>query len=374
MADPQEIDVLHLIGTLSAGGAERNLCYLARLMAKSRFRYGIGCLVGRGDLAAEVEAADIPVWEFGFRKRYTFSTIWRLAGFLKQKKVKILHTHLFVPGVVGRLAGLMAGTPVMITHEHGKTLWKKWHHRLAERLLLPITDLRIAVSQDILRLRHEREHTPLSKMRVVYNAVDPAPFAASESLRAGKRRELEVEDAFVVGAVGRLVEAKSFDLLLDVARGVCARRGDARFVIVGEGPLEGKLRELAGSCGLSDRVIFLGRRSDVPALMGAFDLYLITSKREGLPLSLIEAMMAARPIVATSVGGIPDAISNNAEGLVVDPGDRGALVEAVLTLAGDPDRRSRLGMRARERALKQFAPEKVLEGLEGIYRGLLGGV
>jgi glycosyltransferase involved in cell wall biosynthesis len=372
MADPQEIDVLHLIGTLSPGGAERNLYYLAPHMAKSRFRYGICCLVRRGDFAADIEAAGVPVWELGFRRRYTFSAIWRLSRLLKQKRVKVLHTHLYLPGMIGRLAGLMAGTPVMITHEHGKTLWKKWYHRLFERLMLPLTDLRIAVSEDILRLRLEREHTPRSKMRLVFNAADPVRFQASEALRLQKRRQLGVEGCFVVGTVGRLVDAKSFDLLLEVARDVCAKRPDARFMIVGEGPLGEELKRLAGSYGIAEKVLFTGQRMDIPALLAAMDLYLVTSKREGLPLALIEAMMSAKPIVATFVGGIPDAVSHDMDGLLVGPGDRAALVGAVLSLCADPDRRCRLGAAARQTALRQYAPEKVLDELESIYRAALG--
>jgi glycosyltransferase involved in cell wall biosynthesis len=367
MADPQEIDVLHVIGILSPGGAERNLYYLAPHMATSRFRYGICCLTARGDFAAEIEHAGIPVWELGFRKRYTFSSIWRLSRLLKLKKVKVLHTHLFLPGLVGRLAGLLAGTPVMITHEHGKTLWKRWYHRCFERMMLPVTDLRIAVSEDILELRIEHEHTPRSKLRLVHNAVDPALFEVPESARAAKRKELGLEGGFVVGTVGRLVDAKSFDLLLEVAREVCARKPDARFLIVGEGPLGEDLRASAASSGLRGLVLFTGKRSDIPELMAAMDLYIITSKREGLPLTLIEAMMSRKPIVATSVGGIPDTISNDVEGILVPPGDTGSIVEAVLALASDAERRERLGSGARKRAAETYSPRKVLEDLERIY-------
>jgi glycosyltransferase involved in cell wall biosynthesis len=373
MGDPQEIDVLHLIGTLSPGGAERNLYYLAPHMATSRFRYGICCLMQRGDFAGEIEAAGIPVWEIGFRTRYTFTAIWKLARLLKQMRVKVLHTHLFLPGLIGRLAGLMAGTPVMIAHEHGKTLWKRWYHRWFERIILPVTDMRIVVSEDILSLRLDREHTPRSKLRIVYNAVDPGRFETSQPLRSATRKELGLEGCLVIGTVGRLVEAKSFDLLLDVAHEVCRTKPEARFLIVGEGPLSEDLARRAASHGLSDLVHFTGQRSDIPELMAAMDIYLITSKREGLPLNLIEAMMAAKPIVATSVGGIPDTISHGEEGLLVQPGDKAGILEAVLSLAENGDRRQKLGARARQTAIERYSPARVLEELEQIYTGFLAG-
>jgi glycosyltransferase involved in cell wall biosynthesis len=371
MGNPREIDVLHLIGTLSAGGAERNLYYLAPYMAAGRFRYGICCLVRRGDLAAEIEEAGVPVWELGFRKRYTLLTIWRLARLLRQMRVKVLHTHLHLPGLLGRVAGLMAGTPVMITHEHGKNLWKRWYHRLGERLLLPVTDLRIAVSQDILNLRVAMEGTPPSKICVVHNAVDPVPFEASEDLRADKRKELGLEGSLVVGTVGRLVEAKAYDLFMEVARDVCSRRADARFLIVGEGPLGEDLKHLRDSYGLSDRVKFTGARADIPALVAAMDLYLVTSRREGLPLSLIEAMMSSKAIVATSVGGIPETLIQGQTGILASAGDRQALVEAVVSLADDPGRREALGAAARSVAVKRYSPAHIQHELEAIYSRLL---
>ena len=371
MADPREIDVLHLIGALSPGGAERNLYYLAPSMAASHLRYGICCLARRGDLAADVERAGIPVWELGYRKRYTCSSIWRLSRLLRRHRVKVLHTHLFVSGLVGRLAGLLAGTPVMITHEHGKTLWKKWYHRLLERMALPVTDLRIVVSRDILSLRREHEHTPPSKMRLVHNAVDPRAFEIADEVRAALRQELGVEDKFVIGTVGRLVDAKSYDILLEVAEDVCRKRPEARFVVVGEGPLGGELRRRAETPGLSGKVLFTGQRTDIPDLMAAMDLYLITSKREGLPLALIEAMMSGRAVVSTSVGGIPDAILPDREGILVESGDRAGLTEAILALMDDPDRRRTLGERAQRKAVERYSPEKVLQELEKIYREFL---
>lgn len=371
MADPREIDVLHVIGSLSLGGAERNLYYLAPYMAKSRLRYGICCLTERGHFGPEVERVGVPVWELGFRKRYTFSSIWRLSRLLRRHKVKVLHTHLFISGVIGRLAGVLAGTPVMISHEHGKTLWKSWYHRLFERMILPSTDARIAVSKDIIDLRMKYEHTPRSKMRLVRNAVDPRAFEVGEEVRTALRREIGLENNFVIGTVGRLVDAKAHDLLIDVAGDVCARRPEARFVLVGEGELGETLKQLVQSRGLSDKVIFLGRRTDIPALMAAMDIYLITSKREGLPLALIEAMMSAKPIISTAVGAIPDTISPGKEGILVGPEAKPDLMEAVMALMDDPGLRKAMGEAARKKAVALFSPERILEEIEAVYREFL---
>ena len=371
MTSVDQIDVLHLIGSLSPGGAERNLYYLARSMAASKFRYGIACLMRRGELASEIEALGIPIFELGYRQRKILLTVIKLAGLLRHYRVRVLHTHLFESGLVGRLAGWFAGTPVIITHEHGKTLWKRWYHRLFERLAIYGTDLRIVVSKDIMDLRMRLEATPPQKLRLVYNAVDPEPFIEAESQRPRKRSELGFNDEFVVGTTGRLVHAKAFDVMLEVAREVAHCNSKVRFVIIGEGPLRDDLERLKFSLGLEGIVTFLGKRSDVPELLAALDLYLMTSRREGLPLSLIEAMLAARPIVATAVGGIPDTLTDRVDGILVPSDDVEAIARAVVDLAADADLRRALGSAARKKAIERYSPGNILSQLEAIYTDFL---
>jgi glycosyltransferase involved in cell wall biosynthesis len=371
MARHDRLDVLHLIGSLTSGGAERNLYYLAPEMARSRFSYGICCLLDRGELADEVESLGLPVSSLGYRKCLAGLAVFRLWRLLKRRRVKIIHTHLFECGVVGRLAAWLAGVPVIVTHEHGKTLWKRWHHRWFERLAARRTDLRIAVSEDIRDLRLKHEHTPPEKIVVVANAVEPSRFEVPEAARDAKRAEIGVTGSVVVGTVGRLVEAKSYDMLLEIARDVSARRPDVKFILVGEGHLGGTLRRMRDTLGLADRVLFLGNRRDIPELLAAMDLYVITSQREGLPVSLIEAMMAAKPVVATAVGGIPENIVDGEDGVLVEPANRQAFVEAALSLLGDPRRMRELGRRARDKAVARYSACKILETLETIYVSLL---
>jgi glycosyltransferase involved in cell wall biosynthesis len=370
---PQEnLDVLHVIGGLEAGGAERNLYYLASSMGRSRFAYGICCLLRRGEFADEVERAGVPVYALGFRRRNAPATVIRLARLMRRHRVKVVHTHLYECGVIGRIAAWLAGVPVIITHEHGKTIWKKWYHRWFERLAIRGTDLRIAVSEDIRDLRLRQEHTPRDKIVVVGNAVEASQFDAGQGMREAARTGLGLARCFVIGTVGRIVTAKSYDLLLHAAESVCMRRPEARFLLVGEGSLREELTRQRDSLGLADRVIFLGARTDIPDLLAAMDLYVISSRREGLPVALIEAMMAAKPIVATAVGGIPEALSQGKEGLLVEAGNQAALAEAILTLMDDPARRQRMGERARAKARARYSAEAILETLEATYASILG--
>jgi glycosyltransferase involved in cell wall biosynthesis len=369
----QTIDVLHVIGSLSTGGAERNLCYLAPFFHRSELSYGICCLIRRGEFADEVEEAGVPVFDLRFRMRSSILSILRLAALLRKKKVKVLHTHLFTTGVVGRLAALLAGVPVVITHEHGNTPWKRWHHTMFERWAIHFTDLRIAVSQEIMDMRIEQEGTPRSKMCIVPNAVEPTRFEVDDATRHATRQEIGLDDCFIIGRIGRLVESKCHDLLLDAAREVCGKKPEVRFILVGDGPSTPGLERLRESYGLTGKVHFLGRRTDVPELLAAIDLYVITSRWEGLPLALLEAMMAGKPIISTSVGAIPGALRDNEDGILIRPNCKEDLVESLLALIDDPQRMRLLGANARKRAMAKFSPGVVLGELEDIYRKILAG-
>jgi glycosyltransferase involved in cell wall biosynthesis len=369
--ESHEIDVLHVIGSLSAGGAERNLYYLAPHFASSRVRYAICCLFHKGEFAGEVENLGVSVFELGYRKRFFFSTVLRLARLLRTRRVKVIHTHLFQSGLVGRLAAWRAGVPAIVSHEHGKTLWKRWYHRFFERYAIGRTDLRLAVSKDIRDLRIQRERTPESKIRIVVNAVDPATFECDEATRVRKRTELGLDNTFIIGTVGRLVDAKSYDFLLSVAARVRKQRPDVSLIIIGEGELADDLKRIRDSLDLKETVRFLGKRTDIPDLMAAMDLYVISSKREGLPVTLIEAMMAGKPIVSTSVGGIPETISHGVDGRLVRFGDEEELSQTILDLIGDTEEMERLGKNARKRAIDRYSPGIVLKQLEAIYEEIL---
>jgi glycosyltransferase involved in cell wall biosynthesis len=196
-------------------------------------------------------------------------------------------------------------------------------------------------------------------------------FEVDDRRRREKRKELGLDGSFVIGTVGRLIDAKAYDLLLEVARQVCAVKPDVRFVLIGDGPSAAQLQNLREKLGLAGKVLMLGQRDDIPELMAAMDLYIITSKREGLPVTLIEAMMAGKTIVSTAVGGIPDALSHNEDGMIVEPGSKEALVEAVLKVMDDPETMQRLGSRAKTKAVMRYAPGQVLSQLETIYEELL---
>jgi len=166
---------------------------------------------------------------------------------------------------------------------------------------------------------------------------------------------------------------KRLDLWLEAARRIAEHEPEARFLIVGDGPLRAEIEEQAGRLGLAQRIVFAGLLDDVGPLLAAIDVYLMTSEFEGLPLALLEAMAAGRAVVVTAVGGIPEAVTDGETGVVRRFGDVEGLAGAVADLLADPERRAALGAAARRRVAESFGIERMAAELEAIYRQAVGG-
>jgi len=370
--DKERITVLHLIGTLQVGGAEQQLVSLAPLFNPERFRIIVATMQPRDTLAGALAGTHVECRSLNFRMRHFISGVWRLCSLLKREKVDILHTHMFYASWYGRLAGLCVRVPLMIATDHGRGLWKKPWDIAFERFANRYTALRIAVSQDVAEILRTREGVPEDKLLVIPNGVDVERFQAGRSGRESVRNQLGLPDgAVVVGTVARLVEPKALHILIKAVAQVSKAVPQVRLVIVGDGPLRGDLESAAADEGIGDRVLFAGLRSDIPEVLAAFDIFALSSISEGLPVSLLEAMAAGKPIVATMVGGIPEAVTDRREGLLVEPGDPEALAGAIHELACDPKLASHLGRQASEKVAAEYSIEATVRRLEEVYCSLL---
>ena len=368
--------VAHLIKGLGRGGAERLIPQTLRA-GSDAFEYSVGDFLPWKDaLAGEVEAAGARVHCFGTRTHAgLLASVPKVAAWLRDEGVDLVHAHLPLAGVVARMAGRLAGVPVIYT-EHN--LQERYHPltRRANALTWRWQSRVVAVSGEVAGSieRHLERHGPRVPVRVVLNGIEvdrPAPDPARVS---SLRRALDLpSEAPVVGTVAVLRRQKRLDLWLEAARRLLAGRSDIRFVIVGDGPLRRELEAETERLGLSSTVRFAGLQEDVAPYLALFDLFLISSEFEGLPLALLEAMAAGVPVVATAVGGIPEAIAADREGLLVPFGHPGALADAVGPLLDDPSRRSRLVRAARERVARDFSVERMARELEALYAEVVRG-
>lgn len=368
----QRITVLHLVGRLHVGGAERQLVALAPLFDPERFRVIVATMQPGGELEEQLREAGVELRCLNFRMRHFLPAVGRLRSLLRQEEVGILHTHMYYASWYGRIAGLRAGVPVMITTDHGHDPWKKPWHVAFERYALKRTALRIAVSQDVAEVLRAREKVPEDKLRVIPNGVDVQRFQIGQAERDSVRSDLGMADeTLLVGTVGRLVKPKALHVLIEAAARLLGTIPETRLLIVGEGPLRGELERHASGLGIGKQVFFAGARSDIPAVLAAMDVFVLSSQREGLPVALLEAMAAGKPIVATRVGGIPEAVTDRREALLVSPDDPNALAAGIGELARRPDLAAALGRRAAEKAAGEFSIAAVVEKLETVYSELL---
>ena len=307
---------------------------------------------------------------------------------LRAVKPDIVHTHMAKAGVLGRIATLVynrtAGRahPARTVHTyHGHVLDGYFSATVAnafvavERWLSRGTDVLVAVSP---RIRDELAGrfaiAPRDRFAVVPLGFDlDALSALDEAARARSRAALGISPtAPVISTVGRLTAIKNHTLLLDAARRVVASTPDALFLIAGDGELRGDLERYAESLGLADRVRFLGWRRDLPTIYGATDVFVLTSRNEGTPVALIEAMAAGVPGVATNVGGVADVLEDARLGTMVPPDDAEALAAAIDRLLSSRALRCEQGRSARASALARYNLPRLFADIDRLYRSLVG--
>ncbi len=304
------------------------------------------------------------------RRRKLDAFAWaRLGGFLRRERVQVLHAHKFGSNVWGTLVGRMARVPVVLAHEHTWSYEGQPLRRLLDRELIARgADRFIAVSREDRRRMTDVERIDPSRTLFIPNSVLVRTPSGTRDVRA----ELGIApDVPVIGSVGLLRTQKAYHLLLRATSLLIERWPRLTVLLVGDGPERAALEQLAGALGVQHTVRFLGLRSDVGDILAALDIAVCCSDFEGSPLSVLEYMDAALPVVATAVGGLPDLIEPGVHGLLVAPGDPPALAGALAELLADPQRGRAMGARGRERRRAEFDIDVIVGRLEHLYGELL---
>ena len=363
--------VLHLIWALDLGGAERQVVEIVKGLDRRRFEPTVGCLVRKGRWGEELEASGVPVVDFGKRPGLDLALLARLARFIRQGGFDIVHTHAFTAASWGRLAAALARTRVVVAHEHSAFSLESASRRAVDRMLAAVTSAWVVVSDTLARDLVRAEGLPLSRLVVIPNGI-PLRKAAADDVRR-VRADLSGGDRFteIVGTVGRLERRKGLPVLLEAIKELAPGRPGLGLCLVGEGPLRDDLEERARALGIADRVHFAGRREDVPAVLGALDVFALPSHTEGLSIALLEAAGAGRPIVATDIGGNPEVVRDGLNGLLVPPGDPRALARALAAILDDRPRAAAIGARAGRDVRERFSAEGMVRAIESLYADLL---
>ena len=376
------IQLVQIIDRLNVGGPTPYLLFLTRALASRGYR----STVVKGQVApGEAEMDDVirrsgiqPLEVRGFSRALVpvrdFKALVALYRLLRRVRPEIVHTHKSKAGVVGRIAAWLAGVPLTLHTFHGlvfKGYFSGWKTRLivlVERVLARRTDVLVAVSElQRAELLADRIASP-SRIRTVPLGVDLTPFLNRQRGDAGFRGELGFgASTRLVGIVARLVPIKGVDVFLSAAEQVAEALPDVRFVVIGDGELRAELESEARERKLGSRVRFTGFRDDMARIYGSLDLSVLSSRHEGLPVALLESVACGCYVVATRVGGVPDLLRSERIGLMVAPGDAGALAAGIQRALRE---RREISAEERRRIVDSHGMTRLAEDFSRLYRKL----
>ena len=362
--------VVYLSHTFAVGGAEEMVLNLVRHLP-ARFEPTVVCIHDAGAIGEEIRRTGVPFRVLGLTPGLRRPVdVLRLRDFLHDLQPHIVHTFLLTGSVYGRFAAMMARVPIVIGTEVNIYERKQLVHRLAERWLMRGTDAVIASAESVRDFYVKQVDADPEKVRVIYNAVDWSQLEATMS-RDQMRGEFKIPaGAPLAGIIARLTEQKAHRVLFDAM----AQRADLaalHLLVIGDGDLRGELERRVTALGLEPRVHFAGARRDLGNVLAAIDVFVMPSLWEGLPLSLVLAMGAGLPVVATRVAGIPEVVEHDVSGLLVPPGDKDQLSAALARVTGDAALRARLGEAARAFVRPRFGVDRYVAAITDLYSDLL---
>lgn len=374
-------NVVYLIDHLGMGGAERLLALYLRHLDVERFRPRV-CVFRERDgnpLAPEIRSLGVPVDTVPVRHLRDVRAVPRLAAYLRRNRTDLLHTQLEAAGTIGTITARLSGIPNVCTlhtldeirpgEKAGRRLAAMWW------ALRHFADRIVAVSewarQHYLRTARFRPEQVIA----LHNGVALAPYARAECdgvARERIRRELQIPaNARLIMTVAVLRRPKGIQYLIEALPHILTRIPDAHYVIVGAGDFDRELRELSAAHRLDSQVTFAGARTDIPDVLAAADLFVLPTLDDALPTVLMEAMAASRPIVASRVGGVPEMVEHERNGLLVPPADPEALAQACGRLLEQPELMKGFGRAGRAIAAERFDVTRQISRLADLYTELM---
>jgi L-malate glycosyltransferase len=356
---PPRVPIAIFMSSFEPGGTERQMTELVRRLDGSRFDVHVGCFHRRGAWLPRVEEHAVSIAEFpitGFRRAATFTQARRFAAWCRERGIALVHTADLYANIFGLPAAAMAGVPVRIGNRREINPDKSPAQIALQRAAYACAHVVVANSAAAGH-RLVTERVARSSVRVVPNGIDARAYTPADHDRPIRR----------IVTVANLRREKAHDVLFEAAALILRRCPDAEFIVAGDGPRRRELEALAQAQGIASRVQFTGHADNVPALLASSDLFVLPSRSEAFPNSVLEAMAAALPIVATRVGGIVELIENQRTGVLVPPDDPRALGHAILDLIQWRSHAVRLGRAARAEVEARYSWERMIASFEHIY-------
>lgn len=367
----KKINVLQLMTDSKIGGAERVVLQLSKGLDINRFTVSICCLAERGPIFDEAEEAGIKIYSLGIKNRWDFLKILRLVKILKKLNIHILHAHLFHANILSRIIGKISNVPIIISTEHIMGMESSLRI-LVNRLTSTFVTKYIVVSEAVGGFLNKNVKIRPCKISTVLNGIEYNNFKISLIAQEKLKEQFGLTTSQeVIGTIARLHRQKGHIYLLHAITKVVKVFPNAKFLVVGDGPLKYKLEELAHKLGIGNNVIFTGNQKDISTILSLINIFVLPSLWEGLPITILEAMAMKKPVVVTNVSGNPEVVIDNITGILVPPKEPTLLAEAILRLLRDKGLSLKLGEAGYQRGKEKFSKEQMIAKTAMIYDELL---
>jgi glycosyltransferase involved in cell wall biosynthesis len=363
--------VLQFSSSSGPGGAERVISMLSASLNRHCAYKSVVCLFRPGWLQQQCEQNGITTCVVKNRAAFDPRLINELLKVVRREKVCLIHAHEFDAIVHGTMAAYLADIPIVATI-HGKNyFWEKRRRRVAYRLISRYARM-VAVSEDLKRFVAHTTGIKEGRLNVVYNGVETLSVCGDSKEIPKYKEELGLPpNKRIVGVVGSLYPVKGHKYLLEAVPAILQECPEALFLLIGKGRLEAQLKQQAKRLNIEDHVKFLGLRDDIPKLLALMDVFVLPSLSEGLSMSILEAMMAGKAIVATDVGGNAELVVNGESGVLVPSENSETLASSIVSLLKDMVRAKQFGENGRRRATSFFSHDKMVEQYCGLYDSCL---
>ncbi len=363
--------VLHVIDSLDLGGAQVVLENLIRHGDAARFEFEVAAMHGRGQMWDRLAALGVPMHSLSHHHKVPLYVPRLIRQFLS-RNFDVVHTHLLAANIIAKPIAAMCGVRVRINHDHCNdklTDPRRWALP-ADKITNTLSTHIVAVSESTRDFLVNHESIARDRVTTIHNGIDTDIYQPRLALRRASREKWGLPaTAFIVGGIGRLTHQKNFELFLNIA----AQIPNAHFVIGGTGEDEAALRAQVARLGLGERVKFLGYVGDMPSLWPALDCLLLTSRYEGLPITILEAMACGVPIVASNLDGMREILRDGENAALVPPSDIAPFVEAVRRLIDQPDYAAALASQALSTVRADYSASRMARDVEAIYLRYLEG-
>jgi glycosyltransferase involved in cell wall biosynthesis len=371
MPNSKKIKLLFVYQDLGTGGAEIVLASTVKNIDKKRYEINICCIGKEGNISGELKkiGCNVIILNRRYILRDIFTT-FALYKVIKKCNPDIIHTSLFYANYHGRIAAKLAGVPVIISEEQCVDSWKDKYYIfvIIDNILSYFTDSIIACSETVRDFTVKQEKIALDKFSVIYNTFD------ADRLNPVNLNKIELNskmgflpEDIIIGSIGRLCEQKGHSYLIDAIAEVVKKIPNVKLLIVGEGPLEPKLKAKVNRMNLNSTVFFMKKRYDINHLLELFDIFILPSLWEGLSVVLLEAMYMGRPVIVSDISSNREVVVNNETGLLVPPADYNALSQKIISLLNDKTKRERIGLAAKKSVSGRFNTNTRVMELSDLY-------